>query len=221
MHQLAQVRPSFDLHKQMGWKFLIGQWAQPFQQHDVHEFLLYLLPRLRLRCLYGFWAMRRLDAAGVTTCDSSSTDVPITIDLPVDARGLQHCIQEWHSQHYRTALTSAPPMLILQLRRFRYDSCGQVFKDFQALDDLGETVRIPLFTSSRDLAVQWKPYQVRAALLHTGEAASRGHYRSILRNGENIWHVTEDNMCATLQPSASLHSVSASVYVLICTEVSE
>ena len=221
MHQLAQARSSFDLHKQMGWKFLIGQWAQPFQQHDVHEFLLYLLPRLRLRCLYGFWAMRRLDAAGVTTCDSSSTDVPITIDLPDDARGLQHCIQEWHSQHYRAALTSAPPMLILQLRRFRYDSCGQVFKDFQALDDMGETVRIPLFTSSGDLAVQWKPYQVCAALLHTGEAASRGHYRSILRNGENIWHITDDDMCATLQPSACLHRASASVYVLICTEVSE
>ena len=165
--------------------------------------------------------MRRLDAAGVTTCDSSSTDVPITIDLPVDARGLQHCIQEWHSQHYRTALTSAPPMLILQLRRFRYDSRGQVFKDFQALDDLSETVRIPLFTSSRDLVVQWKPYQVRAALLHTGEAATRGHYRSLLRNGENIWHITDDNMSATLQPSASLHRVSASAYVLICTEVSE
>ncbi|CAE7295550.1 ANKRD17 [Symbiodinium necroappetens] len=48
--------------------------------------------------------------------------------------------------------------------RFRYDSCGQVFKDFQALDDLGETVRIPLCTSSRDLAVQWKPYQALGEL---------------------------------------------------------
>ena len=221
MQQLVQARHSFDLHKQMGWKFLIGQWAQPFQQHDVHEFLLYLLPRLRLRCLFGFWAMRRLDAAGVTTCDSSPTDIPVTIDLPVDARGLQHCIQEWHSQHYRSALTTAPPMLILQLRRFRYDSCGRVYKDFQALDDLGDTVRVPTFTTSRDLAVQWKPYQVRAALLHTGEAASRGHYRSLLRNGENIWHITDDNMPATLQPSASLHNASASAYVLICTEVLE
>ena len=112
-------------------------------------------------------------------------------------------------------------MLILQLRRFRYDSCGRVFKDFQALDDLGDMVRVPMFTSSRDLAVQWKPYQVRAALLHTGEAASRGHYRSLLRNGESIWHITDDNMSATLQPSASLHNVSASAYVLICTEVLE
>ena len=221
MHQLAQARHSFDLHKQMGWKFLIGQWAQPFQQHDVHEFLLYLLPRLRLRCLSGFWATRRLDAAGVTTCDSSPTDMPITIDLPVDARGLQHCIQEWHSQHYRTALITAPPMLIFQLRRFRYDSCGRVSKDFQALHDLGDIVRVPMFSSSHDLAVQWKPYQVRAALLHTGEAASRGHYRSLLRNDENIWHITDDAVSATLQPSASLHHVSASAYVLICTEVLE
>ena len=221
MHQLAQVRCSFDLHKQMGWRFLIGQWTQPFQQHDAHEFLLYLLPRLRLRCLYGFWAMRRLDDAGVTTCDSSSTDVPITLDLPVDARGLQHCIQEWHSQHYRTALTSAPPMLILQLRRFRYDSCGRVSKDFQALDDLSANMRMPVFLSSHDLVVQWKPYQVRAVLLHTGEAASRGHYRSILRSGENSWHLTDDGIPAQLQSSASVHLESASAYIFFCTEVSE
>ncbi|CAE7224979.1 unnamed protein product [Symbiodinium sp. KB8] len=108
----------------------------------------------------------------------------------------------------------------LRCDRFRYDSRGQVFNHFQALDDLSETVRIPLFTSSRDLVVQWKPYQVRAALLHTGEAATRGHYRSLLRNGENIWHITDDNMSAALQPSSSLHRVSASAYVLICTEVS-
>ena len=113
---------------------------------------------------FGLCDARIPDDAGVTTCDSSSTDMPIIIDLPADARGLQHCIQEWHSQHYRTALTSAPPMLILQLRRFRYDSCGRVFEDFQALDDLREVVRMPVFTSSHDLVVRWKPYQVRAAL---------------------------------------------------------
>ena len=89
------------------------------------------------------------------------------------------------------------------------------------MDDLSVNMRMPVFLSSHDLAVQWKPYQVRAALLNTGEAASRGHYRSILRSGENSWHLTDDGIPAQLQSSASVQLESASAYILFCTEVSE
>ena len=60
-------------------------------------------------------------------------------------------------------------------------------KDVEALPDLMEVLRIPLFRSSSDLRVTWLPYQVCAAALHFGPTVHRGHYRALLRSGEKIY----------------------------------
>ena len=105
--QLGRLAPLFQqlkagsavlLTRSMVWTMILGPWAQPNRQHDMHELLVHLVPRLQLPAVRGEWQFRRLEAAGVAICEQASTVYPITLDVPEEARGLQHCIQAWHSR---------------------------------------------------------------------------------------------------------------------------
>ena len=111
LQQQLEVRCAFLLMRCMVWTMLLGPWDQPHRQHDMHEFLLHLMPRLRLPAVRGGWQFRRLEEEGIVVCEQFSTVTPITIDVPEEARGLQHCIQAWHSRHYRAALYDSSPDL--------------------------------------------------------------------------------------------------------------
>ena len=198
---------------------LLGPWAQPHRQHDMHEFLLHLMPRLRLPAVRGGWQFRRLEEEGIVVCEQSSTVTPITIDVPEEARGLQHSIQAWHSRHYRAALyESGPELKCIQLSRFRQRHGGASVKDVQALPDLMEVLRIPLFRSSSDLRVTWLPYQGCAAALHFAPTVHRGHYSALLCSGEKIW-LTEDNQSAEPLQISQLALLSKQAYLLWCRRI--
>ncbi|CAE7251447.1 unnamed protein product [Symbiodinium sp. CCMP2592] len=212
-----EARPELLLLRCMAWTMLLGSWSQPRRQHDMHEFLVHLMPRLRLPAIQGYWQQRRLEEdVGAVVCDTSTTVIPITLDLPEGARGLQHCIQAWHSSHYRSAITGDPPELIcLHLSRFRQTDGGVIVKDVQALPDIREVIRIPVFRSPADIRVRWCPYQVCAASLHFGPTVERGHYRALLRSKEKIW-ITEDNRGAQLLSCTELTSLTPHIYLIWC-----
>ena len=88
------------LLKNLTWRAILGSWTQPSRQHDIHELLLYIMPRISPPEFSGMWQTRRLEDTGIAVCGSAHTTLPITLDVPNEARGLQHCVQEWHSQHY-------------------------------------------------------------------------------------------------------------------------
>eukprot|EP00439_Symbiodinium_sp_Y106_P059989 s593_g8.t2 len=171
-------------------------------------------------CCRGGWQFRRLEEEGVVVGEQSSTVTPITIDVPEEARGLQHCMQAWHSRHYRAALYgSVPELVCIHLSRFRQSHGGTIVKDVQALPDLMEVIRLPLFGTSSDLRVTWLPFQVCAAVLHFGPTVHRGHYRAILRSGEKIIWLKEDNQSAEPLPLAQLDLLSKQVYLVWCSRI--
>ncbi|CAE7411893.1 unnamed protein product [Symbiodinium sp. CCMP2592] len=172
---------------------------------------------LRLPAIQGYWQQRRLEEdVGAVVCDTTTMVIPITMALPEGTRGLQHCIQAWHSGHYRSAITGDPPELIcLHLSRFRQTDGGDIVKDVQALPDIREVIRLPVFRSPADITVRWCPYQVCAASLHFGPRVERGHYRALLRSKEKTW-ITEDNRGAQLLSCTELSSLTPHIYLLWC-----
>ena len=223
--QLGRLAPLFQqlkagsavlLMRSMVWTMILGPWAQPNRQHDMHELLVHLMPRLKLPAVGGEWQFRRLEAAGVAICEQASTVSPITLDVPEEARGLQHCIQAWHSRHYRAALSGhAPALICLHLSRFRQRLGGAIVKDVQALTDMLEVIRLPCFENSSELLVRWIPYEVCAAAPHFGPTVHEGHYKALLRSGTKLW-LTDDNQCAAPLAIAQLASLSANTYLIWC-----
>ncbi|CAE7677705.1 unnamed protein product [Symbiodinium sp. CCMP2592] len=200
LYQCLTARSDLRLMRNMCWTMLLGNWARPNQQHDMHEFLLHLMPRVRLEAFSGLWQTRRVEDTGTVVCASSSALLPVTVDLPLEARGLQHCVQEWSAQHYHTAFEGTlPHLLCLHLSRYRRDDeRGILSKDDQALPDWSEVLRIPQFATSHDLQKHWQPYQVCAMALHYGPALHQGHYRCLTRWGQNpvrVW-LHDDNRAA-------------------------
>ena len=223
--QLGRLAPLFQqlkagsavlLMRSMVWTMILGPWAQPNRQHDMHELLVHLMPRLKLPAVGGEWQFRRLEAAGVAICEQASTVSPITLDVPEEARGLQHCIQAWHSRHYRAALSGhAPALICLHLSRFRQRLGGAIVKDVQALADMLEVIRLPCFENSSELRVSWIPYEVCAAALHFGPTVHEGHYKALLRSGTKLW-LTDDNQSAAPLVIEQLASLSANAYLIWC-----
>ena len=223
--QLGRLTPLFQqlkagsavlLMRSMVWTMILGPWAQPNRQHDMHELLVHLAPRLQLPAVRGEWQFRRLEAAGVAICEQASTVYPITLDVPEEARGLQHCIQVWHSRHYHAALSGpAPALICLHLSRFRQRPGGAIVKDVQALPDMNEVLRLPCFENSSELRVHWQPYEVCAAALHLGPTVHEGHYQALLRSGAKLW-LTDDNRSAAPLRVEQLASLSANAYLVWC-----
>ena len=75
----------------MIWRGILGNWAQPNRQHDMHELLLHVMPRLQLGEVQGTWQTGRLEETGTIVCNSADTALPITLDIPCVGRGLQQC----------------------------------------------------------------------------------------------------------------------------------
>ncbi|CAE7668683.1 unnamed protein product [Symbiodinium sp. CCMP2592] len=194
---LSLFRHTSDLRlmRNMCWTMLLGDWA-----------------------FSGLWQTRRLEDTGTVICASSNALLPVTIDLPLEARGLQHCVQEWSAQHYHTAFDGNLPHLIcLHLSRYRRDDERGIFsKDDQALPDWSEVIRIPQFATSHDIQKHWRPYQVCAMALHYGPALHQGHYRCLTRWGQNpvrVW-LHDDNHAAEPLSLPDFVELSRKAYLL-------
>ena len=106
---------------------------------------------------------------------------PMLLHLPKhspkqDVTPLQALILEWHEATRKLqALASPSEALCLQLER-----CSDAgTKNRHSVGVPRAEVLIPAFAGP-GLQVEWRPYQVRALLMHKGERASSGHFRTIL-----------------------------------------
>ena len=181
----------------------------------MHELLLHIMPRLRLDEVKGTWQTRRLEDTGIVICNSADTTLPITLDIPCEVRGLQHCVQSWHSQHYRTALIADHPTIVVSI----CPGTG-VMQGAASAKTPVETVRPPVFCTPDALSVQWQPYKVYAMALHFGEHLQRGHYRMLAPQGQNphqsVW-LTDDNHPAQPASFAELCTQSSCVSLVVPT----
>lgn len=211
----------------MPWRLLLGQWAQPSRQHDICEFLHYLIPR----CLrwpddlsIPKWEARRFRDGRLCTLDSGSANLPIPLPLCQGAQcHLQWCIDGWHIQSSVHALLQPAPLVCLQLLRFHNED-GVVRRDPRPLIGHLSTVHLPVYkdgtASERDnLECTHIPYQVVALALHYGASPTEGHYRAVLR-GQQLYGagkswITDDNSKArSFCTDEDTHANRAAAYVV-------
>ena len=89
IRQLVQQRPS-RLHHAMAWATFTQTWARPRAQHDVGEFLTFLLPLLKPPCMQGSWQARVQDPA-IRIYDSGTLTSPVCLAFTAGATWIGSC----------------------------------------------------------------------------------------------------------------------------------
>ena len=172
------------------WRLLLGQWPQLGRQHDICEFLNYLVPRC-LRWAHGAlipkWEARRHRNGHLCVLDSGTTHLPLPIPLcSGEVCHLQWCVDAWHQQG---------------LLRFHNED-GVMRRDSRPLQGHLATVHMPIFQDAseemrNELRCTYASYQVVSMALHFGESPNEGHYQAILNGqpffGGNKRWLTDDN----------------------------
>ena len=168
------------------------------------------------------WTVQRAAGAGIP--GERGGDGPILLQIR-HTRGtphesLQDCFEAWHEQMHLYAITSARPMLVVQLSRFVGHG---VFCTTDAADiSMGSgVVQVPCFSSAEVMRV---PYRVAAAIIHIGSTPLAGHYRAVLfdpvSEGAGVLagaHITDDGKVAV--PLCSDDHFGKRVYLVFLTRV--
>ena len=179
-------------------------WRQPDQQHDVVEFMQFLLPRilwLGSACMRG---ARLIDRAGIVRHIHQPNAHVLPLDPPdgMCDSNLQNTIQ-------------APTHLYIQLPRYRESSQGFV-KHSIPLNLNTRDISLPVFTHPDALEVRWQAYRITTAIVHLGPNRQQGHYRAaaFLPGQSRLWY-SDDNQAA-VEMSHIPAQVSEQCYVLGC-----
>ena len=167
------------LVKAIPWSAILQGWSRPHRQHDVGAFACHALAKLRNDLMFGNWIARLADPIS-RDLDSGPQHLPITVVIPEGASSIQECIQAWHQQHTLHALGVAPPLLVLQLGRFRQRASRHVAK-YRGILTLQGVVNMPCYNDAQQgLDVHMVPYKIISGVFHIGATPSSGHYRALL-----------------------------------------
>ncbi|CAE7232869.1 unnamed protein product [Symbiodinium sp. CCMP2592] len=165
------------------WSAVLQQWSRPQQQHDIGEFAMHALPKLRTGMMQGLWFARvRAGTPAVPEgreVDRGPLHLPITMPIPEDACTIQQCVEAWCQQDDAHALGFASPLILVQLGRFRQRSHRHVSK-FEGIVELDGIISIPVFANDNNLDLNHCQYRVIAGAFHIGNTPASGHYRGLL-----------------------------------------
>ena len=178
------------LTKVFAWSAIMQQWPRPQHQHDIGEFAMHALPKLRTSLMQGSWFARK----GVPFChdvDTGPLHQPVLMAIPNGASTIQACVEAWSHQDDVHALGCASPLILVQLGRFRHRSHRRVRK-FKGEVGLAGIIHMPIYTGENSLELTYAPYRVIAGAYHLGNTPASGHYQ-----------------CMLYEASPSIHSVEA------------
>ena len=133
---LWQVQQRVDINVPEAWQRAQGQgtwtpanvlrftmlgWRQPDQQHDVVEFMQFLLPRIPWLGSAFMWGARLIDRGGIVRPIHQPNAHVLPLDPPdgMCDSNLQNTINAWHQQYAIHGLCQAPTHLYIQLPRYR------------------------------------------------------------------------------------------------------
>ena len=123
------------LSDMMTFRNLLSDWRAPTQQHDIGEFFQHLTHASSMRLEQHGWQAREMRGEQLRVLDKGHLGTPIPLDIAF-ARSIPeqpHTVQDCAINHFRgqaalVALTSAAPLLCLQLKRFSFQ--GDVRKGY-------------------------------------------------------------------------------------------
>ena len=108
----------------------------------------------------------------------------ILLEMPTRGTDLQALVDEWQHQTHTHALTAQHDVMPVQIGRRSGGRKNQARLLFT------EDTALPIFSQGiRCLHTYYRPI---AAVIHIGQECRSGHYRSLLRCGDE-WFYTDDN----------------------------
>ena len=194
------------------WMRLLGTWAQPEAQHDVAEFMSYVLQATPIDGMAGMWSAFQGDRH-TDESDLSTTALPLVV---FRMRHVQQCIDSWHVDgETRRYLLITPKLLVIQLLRFRLVS-GRIRK-LTSKVDIPVRLTLPALMDVRPSTIS---YRVSAGIFHLGGTPSSGHYRSFVRHldpsGSLSCIVTDDNRRPEVTTPQIDELIKSNAYLLFC-----
>ena len=168
------------------FSMLSAGWEVGPSQQDAAEFSSHLITRLDRQAL---WQSRVEEIEGIRVTD---TGVFVFLQLPTSPATLQELFEAWTFQHNIYGLTGEWPKVPVVLGRYASRSKNQARIYFDG------DVLVPVFGEGR---------------VHIGNQPTSGHYRALLRAG-NEWLYSNDSIpCArTRSPLAG-----QAWYVVVCS----
>ena len=227
------------LNRCLMWQSLLQQWRHPQNQHDIAEFMQYLMQKARPDSMRGSWHM--MTAAGEVR-DVGDFHGPMVVHLPASARAaavqLQGMVDGWANagEGMRRLIFEAPPLLCIQISRFHGNK--RIRKLMHQVDLGNGRVQMP-YRERPGAAESTCHYKVIALSVHLGNTPPSGHYRAVLiaegspegisrtgdasNAGAGILYpgalYTDDCSSATPVLEGDVHAIMCNMYLLWCIKV--
>ena len=196
--------------------YMLG-WAQPNRQHDVSEFIQFIIPKLAWTDSLVHWEARVAVEEGCTTEIRETAAPLLLLAAPggIQDGELDALILNWHLQAQPRALCTAPTHIFLVLPRYTTNN-GVTRKTRVPITFNNRCVHLPIFRNESSIACDWLAYDLISIIVHLGETVLTGHYRTVglIPGRTDAWYmddgVTSERL-ATISPE-----IQSNCYVLGC-----
>ena len=192
--------------------FLLLGWRGARLQHDIAEFLDFILPKV-VSAGVSTWSSRSsLPDGSVGTQLTGPLNKCVHLPLPpVHVPGIQELINHWHRQASLHALDRPTPWIFLQLPRFVV-SDGEIQKTREPYLLTG-LVQLPVFREPGTLGITWHDYAITSYIRHHGPSPTSGHYTTLL--GSAPPYLLDDDRMPQKANTSELETTSVSMYILV------
>ena len=168
----AQFGLRVELQAQPAVRAVSGWWEYSSEQQDAAEYMGVVLGSSG--ALSNVWCSRRELDGHVSTTDRGQA---LLLEMSTPNSDLQALLDAWQHQEHVHALSDQQDLVPVQIGRY----CGG--RKNQAPLLFTEDVAVPVFSQGmRCLRTFYRPV---AAVIHLGPECKSGHYRSLLRLGDD------------------------------------
>ena len=191
------------LSRQLVIRSRLPRWDFGPTQRDVSEFLLSFLSEGSTS--WFRWEARQERRESARVVDTG--DPVLFLEVPSQAIWTPTlAFERWSEAASVRAISRVGRVLIVQIGRYINGA-----KDTSRVD-LTSDVLVPEFDEG--VAVRWHTYRVQAVVLHLGARPTAGHYRALLRAGDQ-WGYSDDGVRARVVDMAAEFQRNAYMLFLI------
>ena len=213
------MREPIALCSMLSFQTLLRGWREPGRQHDIAEFMAYLLECSQVPFGRRQWQARLQEGILIRTRDAGLLNTPIPITMP-DRHDQNVAFQDCVAQFFRgqetlCALTSEVPLLCFQLKRYQRTESGQISKNRSKVWFTEHQVEIPIWEDDGTMRLRLVAYTIKAIAYHIGNTPSAGHYRAcLICAGE--YYLTDDGVPACAAGDTEIAEVQENSYLFVC-----
>ena len=191
------------LSRQLVMRSTLPRWDFGPTQRDVSEFLLSFLSTESAS--WFRWEARQVGPGGIRVVDRGGPALFLEVPAQEPWTPTQ-AFARWHAAEAVRAISHVGNALIVQVGRY-----VNGYKDVSRID-LASDVLVPEF--SEGVEVRQQAYRVRAVVMHLGVRPTSGHYRALLREG-NQWGYSDDGIAARIVGLHAEHQQNAYMLFLV------